>query len=107
VVNPAAVNWISLTGSALQNLSSPSIGNYLDFIGMTGGPVNKVLPAGQTPWVQSFDDGLATGAEAFTVFPGAIPGSFETGEIVVFYDESEHVRIVLSGFSFLWRTVSD
>jgi hypothetical protein len=87
VVSPDAVNWISFTGSALQNLSSPSVGTYLDFIGMTGGPVNAVLPPGNIPWVQSFDDGLSTGAGAFTVFPGAIPGSFETGEIVVFYDE--------------------
>jgi hypothetical protein len=87
VVDPDAVNWISFTGSALQNLSSPTVGNYLDFIGMTGGPVNAVLPPGMTPWVQSFDDGLGTGAGEFTVSPGAIPGSSETGEIVVFYDE--------------------
>lgn len=87
VVNPDAVNWISFTGSALQNLSLPLVGDYVDFIGSMGGPMNAVLAAGAMPWVQSFDAGLGTGTGAFTVDPGAAPGSFETGEIVVFYDQ--------------------
>jgi hypothetical protein len=87
IVNPDPVNWISFTGSALGNLSSPSVGNYLDFIGMTGGPVNAVLAPGTTPWVQSFDDQLSTGVGEFTVSSGSTPGSFQTGEIVIFYDE--------------------
>jgi len=87
IVNPNALNWISLTGSAVQNLSPTLVGDYVDLIGATGGPVNFVLPPGITPWVQAFDTGLGTGAGSFLIASGAAIGSTETGEIVVFYDE--------------------
>lgn len=80
------LNWISFTGSALQ-AESPSVGAYADLIGLAGGPVNAVLPAGASPWIQSFDAGLGYGVGIFSVAPDAAPGSFETGTIVVFYDE--------------------
>jgi hypothetical protein len=87
VVNPDPLNWISFTGSALQNLGPDIVGDYVDLIGASGGPVNAVLPPGVTPWVQAFDAVFGAGAGSFTIFSSAAIGTSETGEIVFFYDE--------------------
>jgi hypothetical protein len=86
-VTPDPLEWISFTGSALQDLSSAGLGSYVDFIGPQGGPVNGVLAPGGSAWIQSFDQAMGTGAGTFAIDPAALPGSFETGTITLFYDQ--------------------
>jgi hypothetical protein len=78
-------HWISFTGSVTLSESNPSVGLYMDFIGFQGGPVNAVMVPFSPDWVQAFDGVNQTGLGGFTLDPGAVPGSSDSGVIRVLY----------------------
>lgn len=78
-------HWISFTGSVTLSETNPAVGFYTDFIGMQGGPLNAVLAPFSPDWVQTFDGVNQTGIGSFTLDPGAIPGSTDSGVIRILY----------------------
>jgi PEP-CTERM motif-containing protein len=78
--------WLSVTESALQGESNPSLGIYTDFIGPQGGPLPDFAIAPSTTWSQTFDPVLQTGIGSYTIDPSTPLFATDTGEITIFYD---------------------
>lgn len=78
-VEPDTNNWISFTGSALLNETSPAIGLFLDLIGLQGGPDGGVLPPGNGPWI--------TQAGSYVIGALAPVGAVNTATLRLLYEE--------------------
>jgi hypothetical protein len=78
--------WLSVTESALEGESNPSLGTYTDFIGPQGGPLPDFAMAPSTTWSETFDPTLMTGLGSYTIDPGAALLATDTGQITIFYD---------------------
>ena len=81
-----SAEWISVVTSSLFTESDPSVGAYVDFAGLQGGPVNGVLAPNAPDWTENFDPVNFLGLGGFTIDPGAAFGSSDAGLLDLNYE---------------------
>jgi hypothetical protein len=81
----STTSWISVTSSALTFETNPSLGVYVDFIGLQGGPTPFFAVAPSTSWTQPFD-GVSEGAGAYTISTSATAFALDSGLLMVGFD---------------------
>ncbi len=79
-------SWISVVTTVLVNETNPSLGSYVDYAGLLGGPVNGVLAPGAPAWTVPFDLLNQIGAGAFSIDPLALAGAGDAGFIDLNYE---------------------
>lgn len=77
--------WLSFIGSALVAESVPGAGSYTDLIGLAGGPMGGVLPAGGAAWQLPYD-GLTQGLGQYTLAADAVPGTLNQATLRVLFE---------------------
>ncbi|WP_031497569.1 PEP-CTERM sorting domain-containing protein [Bryobacter aggregatus] len=78
--------YISVIGSELLQETNPTLGSYVDWIGVQGGPVNFSLAPNTAPWIQDFDFSLGTGIGAYTFDPAAPASATNSGQIRILFE---------------------
>ena len=90
-LTPDSNSTISVISSFLENETNPSLGVYVDLIGVEGGPNAGLLASTDPIWTEAFsyDSGLGTGTGlgAYQIDPAAILGDTDSGDIRLEYEQ--------------------
>ncbi len=81
----ASTSWISVTSSALTFETNPSLGVYVDFIGLQSGPPPSFAVAPSGFWAETFDS-VSQGIGSYPISNSAALFAEDSGSILVSFD---------------------
>lgn len=106
-VQSDATEWISFIGSLLVDETTPTIGNYTDYIGQRGGPVDFALPPAVGTWLQLHDVPTLQGLGSYTLDPAALVGTSNGATLRVLYERYSANPLLCGGSCYLGSAQAD